>query len=617
MKFTTYGAYEYVPNPLQILDKNGLILFVNKVWLKQLGYDIKDVINKKFEEFLTEKSKKIYYSKFSKLLKEKKLENINCEIKTSSNQVLQVIYNAKNDGDKNGNIKNIYCTFIDATDSIKQKEELEFKELYRKAVFNAEPDLLLTTYGDKIDDGNLAVLEFAGYNSIDSFKKDYDCICELFEKENGYLYKEMDGVNWLEYIYANPTIYHKVSMQKDAKKYIFHIYAKKLYFDELNRSIVIFNDITELTAFQEKLLNSERNLKRSHEVSKMGYWELDIKNSKGRWSEMLFKIFELNPNRDMITPETYLEYIFEEDIKKVKKVLDDTIKHNKAYKLDYRIKTKNNHVKYIYAEADLEFDKQGNPSKLFGYAMDTTEKSLIQEQLVINNEIMLMQSRQAAMGEMISLIAHQWRQPLSVISMDMNNIKASIELEEKISNQELENYVSSVNDEVIHLTQTIDDFRDYFKPNKEKQKVEISYIIDGSKKIIASSLKNNNIEFVVEVENNYSFYTYPNEVLQVLLNVINNAKDILKDKNIPNAKITLRAFKQKSNSVIEVYDNGGGISEDIINKIGTQYFTTKGDKGTGLGLYMSKKVVEEHLNGSFSWKNISNGACFIITLSDD
>lgn len=617
MKIVDYKAYESVPNSLQILDEDGVIIFVNKMWLNELGYDREDVIEKKFEDFLSEKSKKIYYEKCSKSLKEKKLAKTTYEVKNSSGKILQLVYNSKANLDRDGNIKNICCTFIDLTDSIKEKQELEFKELYRKTIFNTEPDLLVTTFGDKIDDGNLAMLEFTDYSSVDAFKKEHDCICDLFEKENGYLYKEMDGINWLEYIYLNPTIYHKVSMQKNNKNYIFHVYAKKLYFDELNRSLIIFNDITDLTAYQEKLLDSERNLKRSHKLSKMGYWEFDIKNYRGRWSEMLFEIFELSPNKDMITPDTYFEYIFEEDMEKAKNVLNDTIKHNKVYKLDYRIKTKNNHVKYIYEEADLEFDKNGKPIKLFGYAMDITEKSLIQEQLVKNNEIMLMQSRQAAMGEMINLIAHQWRQPLTVISMDMNNIEVSIQLGEEISNQELEKYVHSVNDEVKHLTQTIDDFRDYFKPNKEKQKKEISYIIDGAKKIIASSLKNNNIEFIVQLENDYTLYTYPNEVLQVLLNIINNAKDVLKDKNISNAKITLSIFKEENNFIIKICDNGGGIPKDAIDKIGTQYFTTKGDKGTGLGLYMSKKVVEEHLNGSLSWKNISDGACFIITLFID
>ena len=617
MKTVDYKAYECVPNPLQILDKDGAIIFVNKVWLEQLGYCIEDVINKKFEDLLTEKSKKTYHNNFPVLLKEKKIDSMTCEIVNSHSQVIHVLYSGRVDLDRDGNIKDIYCTFIDVTDSIRQKQELEFKELYRRTIFNTEPDLLVTTYGDKIDDGNLAMLEFTGYSSVDAFKKDHDCICDLFEKENGYLYKEMDSINWLEYVYLNPDIYHKVLIQKNDKKYIFHLYAKKLQLDELNRSLVIFNDITDLIAYQEKLLDSERNLKRSHKLSKMGYWELDIKNYSGKWSEMLFEIFELSPNKDMITPDTYIKYIFEEDKEKAKKVLDNTIKHNKPYKLNYRIKTKNDHAKYIYEEADLEFDKNGNPSKLFGYTIDVTEKSLIQEQLIVNNEIMLMQSRQAAMGEMISLIAHQWRQPLTIISMDMNNIYLSIQLKEKISTQELEKHVQSVNKQVKHLSQTIDDFRDYFKPNKEKEKREISYIVDGARKIMSSSLKNNNIEFIIQIEDDYTIHTYPNEVLQVLLNIINNAKDILKDNNDFNAKIILRTFEKKDNFFIEICDNGGGIPKDAIDKIGTQYFTTKGNIGTGLGIYMSKKILEEHLDGSLSWKNISGGACFTITLSND
>lgn len=236
-------------------------------------------------------------------------------------------------------------------------------------------------------------------------------------------------------------------------------------------------------------------------------------------------------------------------------------------------------------------------------------------ELLQKEEMMLIQSRQASMGEMIGMIAHQWRQPLSVISMEANNIKASIALEEEISNQDLEKLMNNISDEVEHLSSTINDFRNFFKPNKTKRETYISQVIDNAKKIIGNTLEHNNIELIINYENNYLLNTYPNELLQALLNIINNAKDILIEKKVSNPRISIITLETKNSYGIEIYDNGGGIPKEIMTKIGKQYFTTKEDKGTGLGLYMSIIIIEKHLNGSLKWKNTKEGVCFTISLS--
>jgi len=237
------------------------------------------------------------------------------------------------------------------------------------------------------------------------------------------------------------------------------------------------------------------------------------------------------------------------------------------------------------------------------------------QELLQNEKLMIIQSKHAAMGEMIALIAHQWRQPLNIISIISSNITASIELEEKIKDNELAEYMKSISKQVEHLSTTIDDFRNFFKPNKKKVKINISYMIDEVKKLLGNSLKNNNIEFITKYNNNYEIETFPNELLQVILNIINNAKDVLIEKQLENPTITLSTFQTNDRYNISICDNGGGIPEDILKKIGTQYFTTKAEKGTGLGLYMSIIIVKQHLNGILEWENKEDGACFIISLN--
>lgn len=237
------------------------------------------------------------------------------------------------------------------------------------------------------------------------------------------------------------------------------------------------------------------------------------------------------------------------------------------------------------------------------------------KELLQKEELMIIQSKHAAMGEMVSMITHQWRQPLSVINMSANNIRLSLELKEKITEQQLLEHTQTVADEVKHLSDTIDDFRNFFKPNKNKRKIAISEIINEVKKILEISLRNNNIEFIIHNDENYEIETFTNELLQVVLNIINNAKDILKEKNTPSATITLTTLQTDKSYEIAICDNGGGIPKEIFHSIGKEYFTTKGDNGTGLGLYMSILIVKQHLNGSLKWYNTEDGACFKITIA--
>ena len=226
------------------------------------------------------------------------------------------------------------------------------------------------------------------------------------------------------------------------------------------------------------------------------------------------------------------------------------------------------------------------------------------------DEMLQAQSRLAQMGEMISMIAHQWRQPLSVISMGANNILADIALDE-IDKYTLEDTSKKILNMTQELSKTIDDFRNFYKPNKQATMIKLEDVIEKSLNIIKPSLINHNINIIQEHNSDKEIELYDNEVMHVILNIIKNAKDILEEKEIkdPYIKITTKDNR------ISIYDNGGGIPENIIGKIFDPYFSTKdGKNGTGLGLYMSKTIVEKHHSGKLSVENTDDGACFTIEL---
>ena len=228
---------------------------------------------------------------------------------------------------------------------------------------------------------------------------------------------------------------------------------------------------------------------------------------------------------------------------------------------------------------------------------------------------LIQQSRLAQMGEMISMIAHQWRQPLTAISATTNNLLLKIMLNQKLNDEELKYELELITDYSQHLSSTIDDFRNFFKTDKIKIECTLEELINKSLNIIKTSFESNNIELETNYQFNEYIYVYSTEIQQVILNILKNAEDVLTDKDSFNRKIKIKTYEKDNFATIEIIDNGGGISNEIINNIFDPYFSTKKAKeGSGLGLYMSKTIINEHCQGYLTAQNSELGATFKIKL---
>ncbi len=250
--------------------------------------------------------------------------------------------------------------------------------------------------------------------------------------------------------------------------------------------------------------------------------------------------------------------------------------------------------------------------------LELEEKNIALQEEMENNKRkdkqILQQSRLAQMGEMIAMIAHQWRQPLSAISSASLVLRMKAEMK-NVSKEDIIRKTDAISNYSQHLSATIDDFRDFFKPTKEKKKTNFCLLIESALKIIGTSLHNHKIEVVKELNCDSSFVTYPNELKQVILNILKNAEDILIEKSIQTPQIYIITYIKDNNKILEIRDNGGGVPNEFIDTIFDPYFSTKDNKnGTGLGLYMSKTIIEEHCNGVLSVHNNKKGAIFTITL---
>ncbi len=230
------------------------------------------------------------------------------------------------------------------------------------------------------------------------------------------------------------------------------------------------------------------------------------------------------------------------------------------------------------------------------------------------DKMLIQQSKMAEMGDMLSMIAHQWRQPLNQMSYLFMNVESAYEYKE-LTKEYLDEKLKEGNELLEFMSVTIDDFRNYFRPDKEKEFVLVSDVVNTSVKLMQKSIEIAGVEIEVESYGRELTHIYKNEFIQVMLNLIKNAKDILIDKKIQNPKIKITTKCEGKKLVVDVCDNGGGVDEDIIDKVFEPYFSTKDEQsGTGLGLYMSKMIIEEHLDGELSVSNKEKGACFKIVI---
>ena len=229
------------------------------------------------------------------------------------------------------------------------------------------------------------------------------------------------------------------------------------------------------------------------------------------------------------------------------------------------------------------------------------------------HEQMLRQAKKAQMGEMISIIAHQWKQPLSVISTMSNNIKMTLLLEDRDINTR--DKMDQINNVVNHLVETMHTFTNFFNPNKKKNMTNMKVIVEKSLQLMQESLKVSDITIKVDIPNKNNFLSFEDELVQVVLDIIKNALDFLMHNALESPKIEFKEELLEGYICLSISDNAGGIPDDVLPHLFDSYFTTKvNESGTGLGLHMSKIIVEEHCNGKIEAIQIPSGACFKISI---
>lgn len=332
------------------------------------------------------------------------------------------------------------------------------------------------------------------------------------------------------------------------------------------------------------------------------------------------------------------EFVHPDDIEKLKESLKSILKTPAIYQSSCRLKNKAG--SYVWIETTskvIRNQKSNEPEEIIAISRDITERikserqitqmlenlSLINEileekvknsisEIRDKDQLLIHQSRQAAMGETIENITHQWKQPLNQLGALIQTLPL-LEDNGKIKVEDIKSTAEQSMQIIQHMAQTIDDFRNFFKPDKSKIDFNLKDLVEKTFGIVSASLKNKQIEVEIVCKEEITVNGFANEYSQVLLNLFNNSREALIERHISSPKITIEIFSEKQRSVLLFKDNAGGIADSILPRLFQPYNTTK-EEGTGIGLYMSKNIIEKNMNGTITASNETEGAVFKIVI---
>jgi len=429
-------------------------------------------------------------------------------------------------------------------------------------------------------------------------------------------------------------------------------------------SVALFSiDVTTQKIAEQALRESREDLNRAQEVGKIGSWRLDVRGNVLIWSDENHRIFGI-PKGTPLTYETFLDCVHPDDRAYVDTNWKAAILSGVPYEIEHRLMV-DGCCKWVLEKAYLEFEEDGTLIGGFGITQDISKRKEAEEELqkahnelevrvmqrtdelattveallgeMANREraekvlieetlervraeevlrekeqMLLLQNRHAAMGEMIGNIAHQWRQPLNTLGLITQRL--GVFYGSPSFNKELLDTSVTKSMEIInHMSRTIDDFRNFFSNEREKSEFRVNDALIKALSLVEANFKDSGIKIIHNEIDEISIYGFPNEYAQVLLNIFINAKDAINERKIESPCLTVSICNENCRSVVTIADNAGGIPEDIIEKIFDPYFTTKGpQQGTGVGLFMSKTIIEKNMGGRLSVRNTATGAEFQI-----
>ncbi len=407
---------------------------------------------------------------------------------------------------------------------------------------------------------------------------------------------------------------------------------------------------------EEKITNLTSRLALAADSAHIGVWEWQVPENRLIWDKWMFSLYGIPEDNFNGAYQAWQQGLHPDDKKHADEAITRALNGVRDFDIEFRVVWPTGEVRHLKANALVIRDQAGNPVRMIGINYDITmikqsewqlhqqtdileleiaQRQQTQEELAVkqlqleavNNslqeridqaiaelrqkdQLMISQSRQAAMGEMIGNIAHQWRQPLNALAMVLGNIQQAHYYNE-LTAEYLDSAVDNGNNLIQKMSTTINDFRNFFLPDKEAVSFSARHQINQAVDLVKASLTNQNITVTFETDGDLLLSGFPNEYSQVLLNLLSNSREAIKSHDVLEGHISICLYEQDEQGVVSVRDNGGGIPADVIDKVFEPYFSTKA-MGTGIGLYMSKMIIERSMKGTIDAHNVDGGAEFVL-----
>ena len=369
------------------------------------------------------------------------------------------------------------------------------------------------------------------------------------------------------------------------------------------------------------------NLKERYELaviaSNDGLWDTNFKANRTFFSQKWLDMLGYKKG-DMRSYQDWIDIIHPDDRSRVLNEIREhtTVKKDDHLICEYRLQKKDGEYIWVLGRGKVFVDNEGSPLRLSMMSMDIDEKKeadkkmqeLVAKEVAKNEKkrrMLIQQNKMAAMGEMIGAIAHQWRQPLNNISLILHFIRDNAK-DPDFVNKKMDEFVDRAKTQIEYMSHTIDDFRNFYQPSKESALFSVNDAIETTLAIMSTQIERNDIDVSLSGEN-LMVHGHENEFKQALLNILSNAKDAIVSKKEEKGKFQGKIDITIKGDIIRIYNNGGFASDEVIERMFEPYFTTKfEDKGTGIGLYMTKMIIENSMNGEISASNRKDGVEFII-----
>jgi PAS domain S-box-containing protein len=507
-------------------------------------------------------------------------------------------------------VKGISGTYVEMLrDTIKKQSETIYGA-YNRLEEQSVLENILDTYTDKliIACDKRSIIEFSNadiFKCSQTLPRKHEVLDEQVPCFDKKMAQEAMGLQKRETIHANVDFKDKDGVRSYFKTSYTPLFSE---YNLLKGFLFTAENITDEVLTQKK----EQHLLRLIDASSNEFYVIDAKSLKFSYANRasLENLqYSLEEIQNQFVYNVKPEYTKDEFLQMIQPLLSKEISE-----LSFESEHLRKDGTFYPVQVHLQLlDADEEKSEFLAIVLDITERKKQEQKLQEQEELMFIQSRQAAMGEMISMIAHQWRQPLSVVSLAASNILLDIEMGEDTKEKTVTE-LDAINKQVQYMSHTIDDFRNFFKPSKRLEKVKLKNVIEDVVSIVETTLKNNDIRLQIACEGGIEIETFTSELKQILISILSNAKDILTKSKQEEKYIHISVERFNDDHIIlEICNNGPHIPQENIHKIFEAYFTTKESLGgTGLGLFMAQSILQKHMQGSIEAYNKENGVSFKI-----